>query len=128
MVHYVRCRGLFKLVCFLNNADLQHPIQIYNILGTSLDQLKLLCCVYAGYHAIHRFAQGKFSANLENLALAVLPEFWEAFAEAFVCDARELGVYTRPRFSAPEFISFLSSSLLGGDGIPGDGIPLATIT
>ena len=43
-------------------------------------------------------------------------------------DARELDVNSRSRFSVPEFISYLADSLSGGDGVPGDGIPIVAAT
>jgi len=112
MEHYMLCHHIFWLWQFMIPSVPCNPLERWGLINSCNDNYKQIACVHAGYHAVRRhFKQcASFQPynNMTNLSGADLRTSWTVFADAFVVEAREIGVATL-KFSVTGFLSFLSS-------------------
>ena len=72
------------------------------------EQLKVVCCMFSGYHAIKGLVRSeKISArDIDEGAPPFLREAWSVFAQTFSSEAVMHGLTVRA-FSLPSFINFI---------------------
>ena len=112
MEHYMQCHHIFWLWKFMIPSVPCNPLERWGLINSCNDNYKQVACVHAGYHAVRRHfkqcASFQPDNNMTNLSGADLRASWTVFADAFVVEAREIGVATL-KFSVTGFLSFLSS-------------------
>ncbi len=106
--HYVRCPHLYALCKYLINHTSADPLARLGLVNPCIECLKVVCCIFGGYHAAHRLAVGGRIGPIPNEQISggQLRRLWSVFAEAFNVEARELGLEHR-KFSLPQFIEFI---------------------
>ena len=114
---YAQRHRLKNLVCFLIREPIVYCWHIWGLVDPSPGDLKRLCCVVMGYHALPKHAQNHLASlsrsQLEEPTLhpSAWPGCWAAFSEAFIVEAGEQGLPTRTRFTAPQFLAFLADAV-----------------
>ena len=105
--HYVECKVLNSLCKFLLESHPQDPLIAFGFLSPSVQHFKQLCCIFSGYHAMHRAAQADESVHqIRTSQSQHRRRLWSVFAEAVAAEARELSISVR-QFSLLQFISCL---------------------
>ena len=112
MDHYMQCPHIFWMWKFMIPDVHANPLERWGLVNSCSDKFKQIACVHAGYHAVRRhFKQsGSFHPvnNMMNLSGADIRTAWTVFADAFVVEAREVGVATL-KFSVTVFLNFLTT-------------------
>jgi len=107
--HYVQCPHIYALIKFLHGCPAD-PLQRLALIQPNEEQLKIVCCMFSGYHAIKGLVRsGKFNLrDIDNQAPSFLRESWSVFAQTFCSEAVMYGLNTRA-FSLPCFLNFIAN-------------------
>ena len=63
MSHYVHCPHLYALIRYLTGCPAD-PVSRLGLIHPSLEQLKVVCCTFTGYHCLKALVRsGKFGSN-----------------------------------------------------------------
>jgi hypothetical protein len=122
--HYLQCPHLFALWKFMMPEVHDLPLVRWGLINSCNEKFKQIACIHAGYHAVRRHFKQSSSFlpynNMTHLNGADLRTAWTVFADAFVVEAREVGVVPL-KFSVTSFLCFLTtgervnaSSLMNG--------------
>ena len=109
--HYVKCPHLFALTKFCVPSTSSDPLTRIGLIHPSVEQYKVMCCTFCGYHAVHRSVVGNSSVidSNSNIPACRLRHHWGLFADASMAEADEPKISYR-KFTLPKFISFLSDA------------------
>ena len=89
------------------------PLKRLGLISTSKDILKVVACIFSGYHAVKFQFCGLFNSGGPLHHCKVIPSdiqyaIFKSFAETFSAEANELGLSTRG-FDLESFVAFLSA-------------------
>ena len=107
LTHYLQCPHMYALMKFFNSTTDSNPLIRFGLVNPNPERLSLICCSFAGYHAVRRNVRKSSFAPVDmELSYGDLRRFWTLFAEAFAAEAREHCIACA-KFSVPEFVNFL---------------------
>ena len=90
--HYVKCPHLFALTKFFVPSTSSDPLTRIGLIHPSVEQYKVMCCTFCGYHAVRGAVlrnNSSIDSNL-NIPACLLRQHWGLFAEAFMAEAGAL--------------------------------------
>ena len=93
--HYVMCPWLYKIVSLIRPETSSDPLERLAMKNVTLESLKCVACVFAGYHSIKCTPKHLSLATLSSTDSSAHIGTAVYFAEAFLALARDIGLQCR---------------------------------
>lgn len=117
LAHYVVCPWLFKFVSLLRPGTSSNPLDRIAMHNTSLDSVKVVACIFSGYHAIKCTPHLSKIASTSRTDSSALFSTAVSFAEAFLASSHAMCLQCKSltsfRSNLEEYLGVVCSSTEG---------------